>query len=63
MNTLVNFEIAKLLKKEGFNKPCLSHFDNKGNNSYRTDPIYGSKDVGCPNIYQVIIWFYEIHKV
>ena len=70
MNTLVNFEIAKLLKEKNFNEKVFRYFDIH----YETpNDIYslGSFEnwnaqpslISAPTIAEVVIWLYEKHGI
>jgi hypothetical protein len=69
MNTLVNFEIAQLLKEKGFNVPTEQGYDYKGEYycdenwkvNYNTKPYY--LVCSAPTIAEVIMWLYENHKI
>lgn len=64
MNTIVSFEIAKLLKEKGFNNK-VSHYWNYNGEvlfSYKpkTDPINYTM---APAIAEVVMWLYDEHGV
>jgi hypothetical protein len=71
MNTPVSFEIAKLLKEKGFDKPVNNYtserdgdyFSNeKQTISYRNyNEISGS--YSRPTISEVVMWIYETHNI
>lgn len=57
MNTHVNFEIAKLLKEKGFDKPTrghihISHFHHCKNGN-----------IPLPTIAEVVMWLYEKYGI
>lgn len=73
MNEEVSFEIAKLLKEAGFDKPScnLYHFKT---NELMYKPINGivmikidnhnlTNHISAPTIAEVIMWIYEKYKV
>jgi hypothetical protein len=55
----IPYQEALALKELGFDEPCLGHYDAKGNYSFRTDSIYGKKDIGAPLFQQAFRWFRE----
>lgn len=62
MTTPVIFELAKLLKEKGFNKPCKMY--------YHTGGILKRERVGwlneiceAPTIAEVVMWLYEKHGI
>ena len=72
MNTIVDFERAKLLKEKGFDKPCRFVHDNWNNiidwydndeeyhrNSEKNASVYYS----APTIAEVVCWLYEKHGI
>lgn len=68
MNTPVNFETAKLLKKKGFNKPCIYlYFDGELKEitvqkvSY--DDTLSSRYYIAPTIAEVVMWLYDKYGV
>lgn len=68
MNTLVSFEISKLLKEKGFNELCSHlYFDKEQKKvtiqkvSY--DDTLSSRYYIAPTIAEVIMWLYEKHGI
>lgn len=68
MNTLVNFEIAKLLKEKGFDDESPYYFNEKGEELFDMDfPSIGQTK---PKVYydrpinaDVVMWLYDNHKI
>lgn len=69
MNTPVNFELAKLLSKKGYNEPTLDAYVYRGiehqDSSYKgiltKDKLIC--DISAPTIADVVMWLYEKHKI
>lgn len=64
MNTLVNFETAKLLKEKGFDITTKILYNDEGyklNNGYYPD--IHKDDIACPTITDVVMWLYEKHGI
>ena len=74
MNTPVNFEVAKLLKEKGFNKPCLSYYSYL--NIYTVElRDWNNQTIGAdihernagyysaPTIAEVVMWLYEKYGI
>lgn len=64
----VTFEIAKKLKENGFDYPCISHYDiNKELKVAMREPIFWHSDVlsytDAPTISQVMKWLREEKKI
>lgn len=72
MNTIVNFEIAKLLAEKGFDERCRFAHDTWNNihdwvedgegehrNSHKNASIYYS----APTIAESVMWLYEKHGI
>lgn len=65
MNTYVSFELAKLLKEKGFDKPTSKYFKYDGKEC-ENKPLDWNEDVGffsAPTISEVAMWLYEKHGV
>lgn len=57
MNTHVNFEIAKLLKENGYNKRSEpSRYNNYGE-------LTMLEGINAPTIAEVVMWLYEKHRI
>lgn len=70
MNTLVSFDIAKLLKRKGYDRKVLNYFNESGEPMSRLFPLnHNSKsDIGMttysrPSLAEVITWLYEEHGI
>jgi hypothetical protein len=78
MNTPVSFEIAKILKNKGYDKPCNDAYNSNGMQwsngwlEYLDDkelcqPFKKTdlkpKDVLAPTIVDVVMWLYEKHEI
>ena len=77
MNTLVNFEIAKLLKEKGFKDKNVYHevrlvsdnyYDNTGKLHHLSEAFnktdYKLEDCfNAPTIAEVVMWLYEEHGI
>lgn len=74
MNTLVSFELAKLLKEKGFNKETERVYGQIFKDTYGLVPFSftemdeesGFKDADyflAPTVAQVIMWLYEKHEI
>ena len=65
MNTPISYELAKLLKEKGFNKPCRWYMkdgvtlsDSNETNDYLITGYYSA-----PTIAEVVMWLYENHGI
>ncbi len=75
MKTPVSFEIAKLLKKKGFDIPCWSYYSSLNlytfeltdwNNHTIGDTSMHKRNAGyysAPTIVEVVMWLYEKHGI
>lgn len=71
MNTLVNFELAKLLKEKGFDVYCGKKYVSQclwqkpnSREKYKNSEIHkNSSDVSAPTIAEVVMWLYEKHGI
>ena len=75
MNTLVNFELAKLLKEKGFNLPMIQNGRVYCEGTKQIDSIVSSNQVAnwnancyveicsAPTIAEVVMWLYEKHGI
>ena len=70
MNTLVSFDVAKLLKRKGYDRKVLNYFNEAGEPLSRLFPLkHNSKsDIGIktysrPSLADVITWLYEEHGI
>lgn len=65
MNTLVSFELAKLLKEKGFNKKCTAFYDLTSNTQIDNVPPgkynLTKQSVSLPTITEVVMWLHEKH--
>ena len=65
MNTIISFEIAKLIKQKGFNVPTLYFYlDGKLKYNHSIQPRNNNRDTGtlevsAPTIAEVVIWLYD----
>lgn len=62
MNTLVNFEIAKLLKEKGFTIFTYYEYSDLGKLIQRSSCIQ-NRLCSAPTIAEVVMWLYEKHRV
>lgn len=71
MNTTVNFEIAKLLKKKGFNEEVRDYYEEKDGTFYHSQYFRDNISINekhkefvvAPTIAEVIMWLYEKHGI
>jgi len=79
MNTLVKFELAKLLKEKRFDKPINSFYTDTGKlwkqrkqiptanyNAYPKNPnskLFYKYGYSAPTIAKVVMWLYEKHGI
>lgn len=78
MNTPVNFEIAKLLKEKGFDRPCCEFYymENNPNKleesfnkskkwdfNFENEYYFPCKSISAPTIAEVVMWLYEKHGI
>ena len=69
MNTPVNFELAKLLSKKGYNEPTLDAYVYRGiehqDSSYKGILTKNKLicDISAPTIADVVMWLYEKHGI
>lgn len=72
MNTLINFELAKMLKEKGFDEPCYKGWDLSEEDSNPTFHEYTTqnKNSDCietfytaPTIAEVVMWLYKKHGI
>ena len=71
MNTPVSFELAKLLKKKGFDKQCTGCYDETGIygltvmsiKQFYTNSKEDTWNFAAPTIAEVVMWLYEKHGV
>ena len=70
MNTLISFELAKLLKEKGFNKPTLLCYDKCDMLSSYVETVFKPKNYNtsgyvksAPTIAEVVMWLYEKHGI
>lgn len=68
MNTPVNFELAKLLKKKGFEQESDTYYTTNGELKYDSDypALQPTKPYGyydAPAITEVVMWLYEKHRI
>jgi hypothetical protein len=79
MNNLVNFELAQLLKENGYNEPTYDCYNLNGllfsngwceyiADDYEFDGLVKphklkEKDVLAPTISEVVMWLYEKHNI
>lgn len=68
MNTLVSFELAKLLKEKGFDNESAHYYNEKGEMLFDVD--YPSLQPTKPDVYydnptiaEVVMWLYEKHGI
>lgn len=63
----VSLEVAKLLKEKGFNEPCNSAYDKKGNIGTNTTLINWNKEydwaVSRPTLYEAAKWLRDKHAI
>ena len=66
MNTLINFELAKLLKEKGFDEPTLLCYDKCDMLASYAETVFKPKNYNtsgyvksAPTIAEVIMWLYE----
>lgn len=68
MRTVINFELAKLLKEKGFNDLCENRFDVNGiytatKLGMHLQPNNYSDSYAAPHISDVVDWLLEKHKI
>ncbi len=67
MNTPVSFELAKLLKEKGFDKPCNISYDKQYGNVCHTTRADKNSElisyVSAPTIAEVVMWLYEKYGI
>lgn len=63
MTKPVSFEIARLLKEKGFDLPCYHYYYNNKLDSSSKDDWNALKGYSAPTIAEVVMWFYEKHKI
>lgn len=70
MNTLINFELAKLLKEKGFDEPTLLCYDKCDMLASYAETVFKPKNYNtsgyvksAPTIAEVIMWLYEKHGI
>ena len=70
MTTPVNFELAKLLKEKGFDKPCIACYDKCDMLSSYVENVFEPKNYNtssfvksAPTIAEVVMWLYEKHGI
>ena len=75
MNTIVNFELAKLLKEKGFDVPMIQNGRVYCEGTKQIESIVSSNQVAnwnancyveicsAPTIVEVIMWLYEKHGI
>lgn len=61
-----DFETAKLLKEKGFNEPCVTQYDKKGNFEYglgvrNSDLIDNAYK--APTLQMAVKWLREVHNI
>ena len=66
MNTPINFELAKLLKEIGYDKPTILHRDLEGNLPFNYNECFIKENwnhnpylFSAPTIAEVVMWLYE----
>ena len=65
MNTIVNFEIAKLLKEKGFESESKAFYDGSGELFYYnySNNVMQRFRYAAPTIAEVVMWLYEKHGI
>lgn len=70
MNKPVKFELAKLIKEKGFDKPCIACYDKCDMLSSYVENVFEPKNYNtssfvksAPTIAEVVMWLYEKHGI
>lgn len=66
MNTLVSFQLAKLLKEREFDKRAEKRYGTKSGILYNDAVINDLEDdvfTAAPTIAEVVMWLYEKHEI
>lgn len=78
MNTIVNFEIAQILKEKEYDEPCYNAYNThgmqfangwleylweNGNEIPFTKKDLKPQDILAPTIAEVVMWLYEKHGI
>jgi hypothetical protein len=62
MNTLINFEIAKLLKEKGFDIEKQNFYNSHGQLNTDIEDFFIPR-YEAPTIAEVVMWLYEKHGI
>lgn len=65
MNTLINFEIARLLKENGFDQETPSYYGGSGEllpHSYKNNTMQRFR-YSAPTIIETVMWLYETYGI
>jgi hypothetical protein len=63
MNTPISFEMAKLLKEKGFDRPCYHYYYNNKLDSSSKDNWNALNGYSAPTITEVVMWLYDKYGI